>query len=229
MDIGRPKHRPTDNDNFPQYETWSQLERVLHGFAARRAPSIDASAFFAAFEPGLSADPRNLDAVSQYEQFEIERVCWLIESLPPSGRAREIGYLHARLRDPASRPQLARTLEARGLHREAIPLYRLWIEESPEEITPARNFFSACLKSHEYLPALALIQAYLSGERRLPSGMAADSLHRHHAEFLMMSGNIEALTARAMGAAKDAPPGAPADSASHLAYYQNALVRAHVS
>jgi predicted Zn-dependent protease len=225
LDIGRPSQRP-EGDTFPATENWGQLERVLHGFAARRPAAIRAAAFFSALDPGLTADPRNLDAVSQYEQYEIERVCWKIESLPPPERAREIGYLYARLRDPASRPQLARTLEARGLHREAVPLYLRWIGESPEEITPARNFFSACLKSHEFRPALTLIQAYLSGERRLPSGMAPDSLHRQHAEFLLMSGNIEALTARAMGTV--APGGqASGEAQSHAAYYQNALIRAH--
>lgn len=225
IDLGRPSHRP-EGGNFPVSENWGQLERVLHGFASRRPPEIGAEGFFSALDPGLTADPRNLDAVSQYEQYEIERVCWKVESLPPPERAREIGYLYARLRDPASRPQLARNLEARGLHREAIPLYLRWIGESPEEITPARNFFSACRKSHEFRPALALIQAYLSGERRLPSGMAPDSLHREHAEFLMMSGNLEALTARAMGTAA-ATGQTNGEAQTHAAYYQNALIRAH--
>lgn len=235
MDLVRPSKQADQRESFPQMEGWAQMERILHAFAARRSPGIDPGAFFGALDPDLIADPRNLEAVSQYEQFEMERICWKLEHLGPMERERELLYLYARLRDPGSRLQLARTLEARGLHREAIPIYRLSLDESPDEISPARGFFSACLKSREYRPALEVIAAYLSGEKKQPAGMTEDFVYRQHAEFLMMAGDIETLTARALGggggpANRPAPAGStvgfgPAEGLDHAVFYQSALVR----
>ncbi|MCB1078513.1 MAG: hypothetical protein KDM64_11865, partial [Verrucomicrobiae bacterium] len=232
----RPRTRNDQNESFPQIEGWAQLERILNVLAARRPATIDTEAFFSALEPDLVADPRNLEAVSQYEQFEMELICWKLEHLTPAQRERELQFLYARLRDPGSRLQLARTLESRGLHREAIPIYQLSIDESPDDISPARGFFSACLKSREYRPALEVIEAYLSGERRQPPGMAGDFLYRQHAEFLFMAGDLETLTARALGGAAanpnlpkpaNAPPGfVPNEVLDNSIYYQSALVRA---
>ncbi|MCB1231436.1 MAG: tetratricopeptide repeat protein [Verrucomicrobiae bacterium] len=236
LDQGRPDRRTVEGEAYTRVQGWgwSQAERILHAFAARRPDSIDARAFFDALDPDLAADPRNLEAVADYEQYEVERVCWKLETLTPAERQQEVRLLSARLRDPGSRLQFARTLEARGLHREAIPVYRDVVDESPDEISPARGFFSACLKANEYRPALELLDAYLLGEVRTPSGMSPEDLHRQHADFLLMAGEIETLTARSLGAgdASPAPPNAPPgfippNVLDRTVYYQNALIRAH--
>ncbi|MBL9151075.1 MAG: tetratricopeptide repeat protein [Verrucomicrobiales bacterium] len=232
LDRGRPSKKADQGESFPQMESWAQLERVLNALAARRPATVDAVALFRAMDPELVADPGNVEAVSQYEQFETERVCWLLESMTPAERERELSFLYARLRDAGSRLQLARTLEARGLHRESIPIYRLSLEESPDEISPARGFFSACLKSRDHRAALDVIAAYLSGERRQPAGMTPDYIYRQHAEFLLMAGDIETLTARAMGPGGPKPGHPPAgpvpvEALDQAVFYQSALVRAH--
>ncbi len=235
LDQGRPDRRTIEGEAYTRMQGWgwSQAERILHAFAGRRPEIVNADAFFAALDPGHSADPRNLEAVADYEQYEIERVCWKIESLLPAQREVEVRLLSSRLRDPGSRLQLARTLESRGLHREAIPIYRQVVEESPDEISPARGFFSACQKAQEYRPALALLEAYLLGEVRTPSGMSPDDLHRQHADFLLMAGEIESLTARSLDpSSTPRPAGAPAgylppEVIDRTLYYQSNLVKAH--
>ena len=236
LDHGRPDNQTLDGEAYSRSQGWgwAQAERILHAFASRRPEGIDARAFFRALDPIFGADPRNLEAVADYEQFEMERVCWMLESLSPPEREFEVQLLYARLRDPSSRQQLARTLEARGLHREAIPVYRQVVADSPDEISPARGFFSACLKAQEFRPALDLIEAYLSGEIRQPAGMTPDFLYRQHADFLLMAGEIETLTARSLDAGSktprpaNAPPGfIPPEVLDRTVFYQSALVRAH--
>lgn len=235
LDQGRPDRRTIEGEAYTRVQGWgwSQAERILHTFASKRPLTMGADAFFDALDPGLAADPRNLEAVADYEQYEVERVCWKLESLLPAAREVEVRLLSSRLRDPGSRLQLARTLESRGFHREAIPIYRQVVEESPDEISPARGFFSACQKAQDHRPALALLDAYLLGEVRTPSGMSPDDLHRQHADFLLMAGEIESLTARALDPHSaprpaDAPPGyIPPEVIDRTIYYQSALVRAH--
>ena len=236
LDQGRPDRPALDGDAYMDSWGWAQVERLLHAFASRRPQPTDAQSFFAALSPAIGPDPRNRDAVANYEQFEMERVSWMLESLTPPERAVEVQSLYSRLRDAGSHLQLARTLESRGLHREAIPIYRQVIDETPEEISPARGFFGACLKAGEFAPALALIEAYLSGEVREPAGMTPDFVFRQHADFLLMAGEIEALTARCLvpeaetGRAVNSLPGfgfATDEGLDRTVYYQNALVRAH--
>lgn len=236
---GRPDRQNVEGESYTRVQGWgwSRVERILHAFAARRPDRVNPRPFFSALEPAVAADPRNLEAVSDYEQYEVERVCWKLETLSPAERRTEVALLSSRLRDPNSRLQFARTLEARGLQREAIPIYRQVVEETPEEISPARGFFSACLKAQEFRPAIELLDAYLLGEMRVPSGMAPDDLYRQHADFLLMAGEIESLTARSIGPG-DPGPASGNTPASGLGFnspggldrtvfYQNALVRAH--
>ena len=234
---GRPDQRSVDGETFPGIQLWSLMERCLHEFASRRPPALAPERLYDALGGEPLSEPREEGALGQFEQFEMMRLTWLLEDLTPPERHRHLQSFFSRLRDPSSRVELARTLDARGFDREAIAVYRACVAENPDDLSPLRGFFGACQQARDFQPALLLIQACLDGQQRVPAGMMEEYLVRNHAEFLLMARDLETLSALAQGAPAEekksdgkTPPNAPLfgnRSGPLRALYQDALVRAH--
>ena len=222
-----------ESEIFSETDHWIRMEEILREFGSRQIPGMDPFEFYEAIGGSETPPPvaEDLETREQFEQFEIVRLVWLMERLSPPERARRLQEGFSQLTDPNSKLELASLLEARGFHRESIPIYRELIRDDPGDISPLRGFFGACRKSFDFEPALALIQQYLDGELPTPTGLTADYLSQNHAEFLYMGRDLENLAARAQDPVAD--PGGLARNpllggeSQNPWRYHDALVRVH--
>lgn len=214
------------NGERARIQTWQELNRLLIDYRDRmRMDPRQADALSEAFAlpPPLQEVERSTAAV--YEQLEIDRLLVRLENRSPAERGVLLRGLLALLREPESRLELAKALEARGFHRDAIPVYLADAEMRERDYAPIQGLFDAAAEASEPGPALDLIARINGGGFPVPPGLTVDYLNDKHARFLLTRGDLERL-GRFGSIPTGAPDSAPITSRTHLPY-QDALVEAH--
>ncbi|MEM9015497.1 MAG: tetratricopeptide repeat protein, partial [Verrucomicrobiota bacterium] len=222
----RPQSSDEDRVRSQQVEGWERMRRLLE-FYSERIPMVQETAapFLRATGIEPSIPPQDPSVLAEYEQFRIDRLMQKLEAIPSREREAAVEELHRLLSDPDSYLALARTLEGRGFHREAIPIYRIEAERKNRDYAPLQGLFEACNEALEPGPALEVINQIHAREFPTPPGLTALYLAEQHARFLLLSRDIERLVplSRVPTAGDGAPPIA---SRSHVPY-QAALVEAY--
>ncbi|NLT70458.1 MAG: hypothetical protein GXX91_07160, partial [Verrucomicrobiaceae bacterium] len=205
---------------------WPGMSRLLH-YYADRLPLREESA--ADFVDAIGAPRMVLDddphVTAQYEQFEIDRHLLLLDWRNAPERDAAVRALQGRLTHPDSNMELAKALERRGFHREAIPVYHYDAIQRDRDYAPLQGLFDAASEALEPAPALAVIERIHSREFPAPPGLTIDYLNEQHARFLLLDRNVERLEqlGRPPVTGKE---NRPFQGRSHLPY-QNALVLAY--
>ena len=136
----------------------------------------------------LDDDPH---VTAQYEQFEIDRHILLLDWRNAPERDAAVRALQGRLTHPDSNMELAKALERRGFHREAIPVYHYDAIQRDRDYAPLQGLFDAASEALEPAPALAVIERIHSREFPAPPGLTIDYLNEQHARFLLLDRNLE--------------------------------------
>lgn len=207
-------------------QSWQRLARLLHRCADRLRLDREGAAAFADALGGKPLVDRSLAEVSaQYEQFEIDRALLLLETIDVPERDAFLRALRGLLREPDSRAELAKSLESRGFHREAVPVYLDDAAKRDRDYAPLQGLFEAAAEALDPAPALAVIAQINTREFPAPPGLTVDYLNEQHARFLLMDRDFERLAQ--LGRQPEARAGAPpVMSRSHLPY-QDALVEGY--
>lgn len=225
-ELARPATADRNQIGHEQHQHWQGMSRLLHHYADRiRLDPGTAPAFVAAFGTATLADATDASVASQFEQFEIDRHLLLLEGRNALERAALVRALQGTLTEPESRLELAKALESRGFHREAVPVYRLDAIRRDRDYAPLQGLFSAAAEALDPAPALAVIAQINTREFPAPPGLTVDYLNEEHARFLLMDGDFERLAqlGRQPVAGADAPP---VTSRSYLPY-EAALVEGY--
>lgn len=222
--------RPTTSDaaeaGHDQNRTWQELDRTLHHYAERtRLDATTAPAFVDAFGGEYLLNPADAAALAQYEQFEIDRHLLLIEWMGVPQRKAFLRQLRGFFKEPDSRIELAKALENRGFHREAVEVYRDDAIRRDRDYAPLQGLFDAANEALDPAPALEVIAQINNREFPAPPGLTVDYLNDQHARFLLMDRDLERLEqlSRAPTVREGSPP---VSSRSHLPY-QDALVEGY--
>lgn len=207
-----------------QDQTWQHMSRMLHYYADRiPLTSGTATDFVSAIggAPYLRSADNHITA--QFEQFEIDRQILLLERMNAPEREARVRELQGILTDPGSRIELAKALEGRGFHREAIPVYRDDALQRDRDYAPLQGLFDAAAEALEPGPALAVIDQINTRRFPAPPGLTVDYLNEQHARFLFINHDIERLVQ--LGRQPTTREGTPpVTSRTHLPY-QDALVK----
>ncbi len=209
-----------------QSESWQRMSRLLHYYADRlRLNAKNTADFINAVGSSPVVLSGDLQVTAQYERFEIDRHLLALEWMNAPERDNAVRQLQGRLTSPDSRIELAKALESRGFHREAIPVYRDDAMQRDRDYAPLQGLFDAASEALEPGPALAVIQQINNREFPAPPGLTADYLNEQHARFLFLDRDIERLEqlGRQPVTGNNAPP---VTSRSHLPY-QDALALAY--
>lgn len=219
----RPGTADAEEAGHEQSQTWQRLDRLFHHHAERvRLDAATAPSFVAAFAVEPRLPPSDAAVSAQYEQYEIDRNLLLLEWMDAPQRAAFLRELRALLREPDSRIELAKALESRGFHREAVPVYRDDALLRDRDYAPLQGLFDAAAEALDPGPALEVIARINAREFPAPPGLTVDYLNEQHARFLLIDGDLERLAQ--LGRAPVAGGGAPpVTSRAHLPY-QDALV-----
>lgn len=205
---------------------WQRLSRHLYYYADRLPDGPETAAALAAAFAG-DAPPNAADAslAALQERFEIDRRLLQLDWLNAPERAALVRELQGSLREPESRMELAKALEARGFHREAVPVHRDDAIRRDRDYAPLQGLFDSAAEALEPGPALATIEQINLREFPAPPGLTVDYLNERHARFLLLDGDLSRL--EQLGQAPVGRSGAPpVSSRSHLPY-QDALVEAY--
>lgn len=207
-------------------QSWQRLSRILHYCADRlRLNREEAEQLTAALAGNRLEDRSVAEVSSQYEQFEIDRALLLAETLEWPERQSFLRGLQARLLEPESRSELAKSLESRGFHREAIPVYREDATKRDRDYAPLQGLFEAAAAALDPAPALEVIAQIHNREFPAPPGLTIDYLNEQHARFLLIDRDWERLAQLGrQPATREGSP--PVTSRSHLPY-QDALVEGY--
>ena len=209
-----------------QSQSWQRMGQLLHYYADRlpltAATTIDFVNAMGGAPVVLSNDPQ---VTAQFEQFEIDRRLLLLEWMNAPEREAAVRELQGSLTNPDSRMELAKALEGRGFHREAIPVYRDDAIQRDRDYAPLQGLFDAASEALEPAPALAVIQQINTREFPAPPGLTMDYLNEQHARFLLLDRDIERLSqlGRQPVAGSGGPP---VNNRAHLPY-QDALASAY--
>lgn len=209
-----------------QSQSWQRMSQLLHYYADRLRLTPQSTVDFVNAIGGapvvLSDD---MQVIAQYEEFEIDRHLLLLEWMNAPERDAAVRELQGRLTNPDSRMELAKALEGRGFHREAIPVYRDDAIQRDRDYAPLQGLFDAASEALEPGPALAVIEQINNREFPAPPGLTVDYLNEQHARFLLLDRDLERLEqlGRQPVAGSNTPP---VNSRSHLPY-QDALAIAY--
>ncbi|HRQ88109.1 MAG TPA: hypothetical protein PLA50_04885, partial [Bacteroidia bacterium] len=201
-----------------QSQNWQRIGRLLQYYADRLPfDAASAPAFHDAFGERPLLNPADAVAAAQFEQFEIDRGLLPLEWLNAPERAALLRELAGALREPDSRMELAKALENRGFHREAVSVYRNDTTLRDRDYAPLQGLFDAAAEALDPAPALALIDQINTREFPAPPGLTVDYLNEQHARFLLLDGNLDRLwqLSRVPAVRAGSPPVA---SHSHLPY-----------
>ncbi len=206
-----------------QQQGWRRLGRLLYDCASRiRLDAESAPAFAAAFGGEPLPSRADVEVAAQHENFEIDRSLLLLEWMNAPERDAFVRELRGLLQEPDSRSELAKALESRGFHREAIPVHREDAARRDRDYAPLQGLFDAAAAALEPTPALDLISQINTREFPAPPGLTVDYLNEQHARFLLMNRDLERLAQ--LGRQPEAREGTPpVASRAHLPY-QDALV-----
>ncbi|MEX2577518.1 MAG: tetratricopeptide repeat protein [Verrucomicrobiales bacterium] len=222
----RPRTADLDKRRYDQSQRWKRMSQLLRFYGDRL--SLDAEtgpAFVAAVGGDPVALPAEASGVAEYEQFEVDRVCHLLEWKNAPERRQIVDRLARRLIEPESRLNLGKTLESRGFHREAIPVYEAEALQKDRDYAPLQGLFDACAEALEPGPALAVIDRVNTREFSAPPGLTVDYLNEQHARFLLIDRDVERLI-QLSRAPSSGDASAPVTRHAHLPY-QDALVEAY--
>ncbi len=221
----RPAAADFDAFGQDQSQGWQRLNRLLHYYSDRlRLDAASGPAFVEAFVTEPLPHSADSTVAAQYEEFEIDRGLLALEWLSAPEREARVRELRGFLKEPESRMELAKALESRGFHREAVPVYRDDAIRRDRDYAPLQGLFDAAAEALDPEPALAVISQINTREFPAPPGLTVDYLNERHARFLLLDRNLERLAQ--LGRAPVARAGAPpVSSRSHLPY-QDALIEA---
>lgn len=175
-------------------QSWQRMSQLCHFYADRLRLDEESAADFvdAIGDPQIIfADDAHVTA--QYEQFEIDRSLVPLDRINAPERDAAVRALQGRLTHPDSNMELAKTLERRGFHREAISVYRHDAIQRDRDYAPLQGLFDAASEALEPAPALAVIEQINSREFPAPPGLTIDYLNEQHARFLLLDRNFERL------------------------------------
>ncbi len=195
VEAGRPRLDRNTRKGYAQVEHWIGMERLLNEHVRRSPKEVSAEDFYNAMGSVDLVLPQEAAVVAQYQQFSMARLMWLLAEKSAPERRNLVAEFLTRLDDETLRLELARTLESRNFYREAIPVYRNLIEFDPDDFTLVRGFFTACLRSRDYQPALELINRFLNREAVRSKGMTDLYLVQNHATFLGLARDEKSLLA----------------------------------
>lgn len=206
-----------------QSQSWQRMSQMLHYYADRLPLTAETAAEFVSAIGGApvvrSADNH---VAAQFEQFEIDRHILLLEWMNAPEREARVRELQGILTEPDSRIELAKALEGRGFHREAIPVYRDDALRRDRDYAPLQGLFDASAEALEPGPALLVIDQINTREFPAPPGLTVDYLNEQHARFLLINRDVERLIQLGrQPTTRDGTP--PVTSRTHLPY-QDALV-----
>jgi thioredoxin-like negative regulator of GroEL len=227
-EVGTTRPATTDprDAGHEQGQTWQRLDRIFHHHADRvRLDAATVKDFVGAFAVEPILNPADASVSAQYEQFEIDRNLLLLEWMNAPERSAFLRELRGLLREPDSRIELAKALESRGFHREAVPVYHDDALRRDRDYAPLQGLFDAAAEALDPGPALDVIAKINTREFPAPPGLTVDYLNEQHARFLLIDGDLERLTqlGRAPVVGQGAPP---VTSRAHLPY-QDALVEGY--
>ncbi len=207
-------------------QSWQRLDRLLDYCAERlRLDGESASALASALGEEPLVDRSVAEVSAQYEQFEIDRALLLLEGMGAPEREAFLRELRGVLHEPDSRTDLAKSLESRGFHREAVLAYLDDATKRDRDYAPLQGLFDAAAEALDPAPALAVIAQINTREFPAPPGLTVDYLNEQHARFLLMDRDLERLAQ--LGRQPEARDGAPpVASRAHLPY-QDALVEGY--
>src|SRR5690606_7364405 len=117
----------------------------------------------------------------------------LLEWMNAPEREAFVRELSGFLQEPDSRAELAKALESRGFHREAVPVYREDAAHRDRDYAPLQRLFDAAAAALDPAPALALISQINTREFPARPGLTVDYLNEQHARFLLMDRDLERL------------------------------------
>ena len=209
-----------------QSQSWQRMSQLFHYYADRlRLTPENTTDFVNAIGGAPVVLSGDIQVTAQYEQFEIDRNLLPLEWMNAPERDAAVRELQGRLTNPDSRMELAKALEGRGFHREAIPVYRNDAIQRDRDYAPLQGLFDAASEALEPGPALAVIEQINSREFPAPPGLTVDYLNEQHARFLLLDRDVERLSqlGRQPVAGSNTPP---VNSRSHLPY-QDALAIAY--
>jgi len=209
-----------------QSQSWQRMSQLLHYYADRlRLTPATTTDFVNALGGAPVVLSGDMQVTAQYEQFEIDRNLLPLEWMNAPERDAAVRELQGRLTNPDSRMELAKALEGRGFHREAIPVYRDDAIQRDRDYAPLQGLFDAASEALEPGPALAVIEQINNLEFPAPPGLTVDYLNEQHARFLLLDRNLERLEqlGRQPVTGSNTPP---VNSRSHLPY-QDALAIAY--
>lgn len=216
---------PSDADHH-EAQAWQKLLRLLQRYSERlRSNPQSAGILSKALTDPLLMRRAPAEVSLQYEQFEIERSLLLLRWMSPPERAAQIREIQARLREPDSLMDLAKALEHKGFHKEAITVYREAALKRERDYSPLQGLFDAAFHSLEPKPALDVIAQLNSHEFPAPPGLTNDYLNEQHARFLLMNRDTERLSQ--LGRQPEVRNGAPPVINRSYLPYQDALVEAY--
>ena len=92
------------------------------------------------------------------------RALLLAETLEWPERQSFLRGLQARLLEPESRSELAKSLESRGFHREAIPVYREDATKRDRDYAPLQGLFEAAAAASSFCWATSTKSSYWVAE-----------------------------------------------------------------
>jgi len=212
--------------NNAQSQSWQRMSQLLHYYADRLHLTPESTTDFVNAIGGTPVVPSgDMQVTAQYEQFEIDRNLLRLEWMNAPERDAAVRELQGRLTNPDSRMELAKALESRGFHREAIPVYRDDAIQRDRDYAPLQGLFDAASEALEPGPALAVIEQINTREFPAPPGLTNDYLNEQHARFLLLDRDLERLSqlGRQPVAGGSGPP---VNNRSHLPY-QDALAIAY--
>lgn len=207
-------------------QNWQELNRLLLDYRDRmQLDAAQADAFAEAFAVPPPMQQVEGTTAAAFEQLEIDRQLVRLEHRNPAERGAILRDLRAFIREPDSRLELAKALESRGYHREAVPVFLDDAGFRERDYAPLQGLFDAAAEAFDPEPALAAIARIHSGDFPAPPGLTVDYLNDKHARFLLTSGDLERLErfGQAQAGSANSPP---VSSRSHLPY-QDALVEAY--
>ncbi|MEM7014211.1 MAG: tetratricopeptide repeat protein, partial [Verrucomicrobiota bacterium] len=175
-----------------EIELWMRLESMLN-LLAGRLPRSHFAELTDAIDSFELHEPEDEIAGSQFAEFKSLRLLWTLEAANPPQRARMIAEFLGEANSRDEYTELGRSLEARNLAPDAIPLYRFLIDANSADFSTVRSYLNCCRQGRSYDEALELLESYLHGRLQRPESMTEAYIHRNYSNMLFLAERVDKL------------------------------------